>query len=235
MAEACEVWHLGRVPYSDALTLQNRAVEARSRDAIPDQLLLLEHPHTYTLGSSGHDEYLLMPPEELQRRGVEVFNADRGGDITYHGPGQIVGYPIVRLGRDVGGVRAGVVDYLRKVEQVVIDTLAAYGIAGKRIPGLAGVWVDAPEGEAKICAVGVHVNVRAVTKHGFALNVNTDLSYFEGIVPCGIADKGVTSMAQMLGQPVDAGAVASEIVAQFGAVFDRTMHQHSETEPFPIY
>jgi lipoyl(octanoyl) transferase len=220
----CEVWQVGRMPYRQAWDLQNRLVDERGRLAAPDRLLLLEHPHTYTLGSSGHDENLLMPPEERDRLGVTVLRVDRGGDITYHGPGQLIGYPIMQLSRsEAGSLRTDVVGYIRKLETVVIATLADFGIAGKPIAGLTGVWVDTPGGEMKVCAIGVKINVRAVTKHGFALNINTDLRYFEGIVPCGIADKGVTSMAQLLGVVVDETEVTRRVVNHFGTVFSLNM------------
>jgi len=211
---SCEVWQLGRIGYAEALDLQNRLA---SETTGVDRLLLLEHPHTYTLGSSARDEHLLMPPEELERLGIEVFRADRGGDITYHGPGQLVGYPIIHLQRET--LRADFIGYVRNLEQVIIATLADYGIHAYPIKGLTGVWVDTPRGEAKIAAIGVRINVRAVTKHGFALNLNTDLSYFDGIVPCGIRDKGVTSLAALLGAPVDESEAAWRLIAHFGDVF----------------
>ncbi len=224
----CEVLWLGRVPYRDAWALQDRLVAARGRDEAPDRLLLLEHPHTYTLGSSGHEENLLMSTEEREQRGVEVLRVDRGGDITYHGPGQLVGYPIVRLTR--GELRTDFIGYLRHLEQVLIATLADYGITARPIPGLTGVWVDTPRGEEKIAAIGVKITVKAVTKHGFALNLNTDLDYFRGIIPCGISDKGVTSLAAQLGQPVDEAEARRRLAAHFGQVFDFEM---IETEPLP--
>lgn len=214
----CEIWTLGRAAYADAWALQNQLSDARSRDAAPDRLLLVEHPHTYTLGSSGHEDYVLLTPEERQQRGVTLFHVDRGGDVTYHGPGQIVGYPILKLPRD-HQLRANVIGYVRKLEQVIIATLTDYGITARGIAGLTGVWVDTPRGEEKIAAIGVRVNVKAVTKHGFALNVNTDLSYFDGIIPCGIRDKGVTSMAALLGAAVDESDVRQRIIQHFGAVF----------------
>jgi lipoyl(octanoyl) transferase len=213
----CEVRQLGCVPYADALELQNRL--AGEYDG--DRLLLLEHTHTYTLGSSARDEHLLMPPEERARLGIEVFKADRGGDITYHGPGQLVGYPILQLGRDT--LRADFVGYVRRLEQVIIATLADYGVDARPIKGLTGVWVDTPQGDAKIAAIGVRINVKGVTKHGFALNLNTDLRYFEGIIPCGIRDKGVTSLAALLGAPVDEADVARRLIGHFGAIFEREM------------
>ncbi len=219
----CEVWQLGRVPYREAWALQNQLAEARGAagDAGTDRLLLLEHPHTYTLGSSAREEHLLMPPDERERLGVEVVTVDRGGDITYHGAGQLVGYPILQLQRDA--LRTDVVGYVRKLEGVMIAVVGDYGIAAKPIAGLPGVWVETPNGEQKIAALGVRVNVRAVTKHGFALNINTDLRYFEGIIPCGIRDRGVTSLAALLGSPVDEAEVRQRVIGHFGAVFEREM------------
>lgn len=237
----CEVWRLGQRPYGEVWALQDQLVAERSQDLSPDRVLLTEHPHVYTLGSSGHDEYILWNADERRARGVELFRIDRGGDVTYHGPGQLVAYPIVKLARSGERLKLDVLGYLRQLEAVVINTLADYGISGFPIPGLTGVWVDTPCGEEKICAIGVKINVKAVTKHGFALNVNTDLSYFDGIVPCGIADKGVTSMAQVLGAAVDMGEVTGRVIAQFGEVFgfemidNRVEHQgdsyDEETSP----
>lgn len=218
----CEVWRLGRVTYAAGWALQNCLADARGHGA-SDRLLLLEHPHTYTLGSSGNEANLLLPEAARRRLGIDVFRADRGGDITYHGPGQLVGYPIVQLGRDV--LRADFIGYVRKLEQVIIATVADYGVTAKPIKGLTGVWVDTPSGEAKIAAIGVRVNVRAVTKHGFALNLNTDLRFFGGIIPCGIRDKGVTSLAALLGAPVDEQAVANRLIAHFGAAFGYDMRE----------
>jgi lipoyl(octanoyl) transferase len=223
MPRLCEVWQIGRIGYADALELQNRLADERGSGGV-DRLLLLEHPHTYTMGSSAKDEHLLMLPEKRERLGIEVFKADRGGDITYHGPGQLVGYPIIQLQRET--LRTDFVGYVRNLEQVIIATLADYGVSARPIKGLTGVWVDGSlreHGEAKIAAIGVRINVRAVTKHGFALNLNTDLSYFEGIIPCGIHDKGVTSLAALLGAPVDESEVARRLIAHFGEVFDFAM------------
>lgn len=214
----CEVWRLGRVAYADAWALQNRLADERTSENGVDRLLLLEHPHTYTLGSQGHDEYVLLSEAEREQRGITTVRVDRGGDVTYHGPGQIVGYPIIKLPRD-HELRTNVVGYVRSLEQVLIGVLAEYGIVAKPVPGLTGVWVDTPRGEEKIAAIGVRVNVKTVTKHGFALNVNTDLGYFEGIIPCGIHDKGVTSMARLLGRPVDEAQVCDQIIRLFGDVF----------------
>lgn len=217
--QRCQVWRLGRTTYQAAWDLQARLVEERSQDDAPDRLLLLEHPHTYTLGSAGHDEYILYTEAERQQRGIDLFRIDRGGDVTYHGPGQLVGYPILKLPRTDQRLKFDVRGYLRHIETVIIRTLADFGIVGVSIPNLTGVWVDTPRGAEKMCAIGVKINVKAVTKHGFALNINTDMRYFEGIIPCGIHDKGVTSMAQLLGGPLDSEAVIECLIAHFGDVF----------------
>jgi lipoyl(octanoyl) transferase len=211
----CEVRELGRVDYGAALALQKGLAAERQAGLIPDQLLLVEHPHVITLGRNGREEHLLAAPEVLSRAGISFHRTDRGGDITYHGPGQLVGYPIVDLRewrRDVGA-------YMRAIEQVLIDTLADFGIAASRIPKLTGVWV----GERKIAAIGVHIS-RWVTSHGFALNVSTDLTYFQYIVPCGLT-KPVTSMAQLSidSRPPDLASVGRTLVSHFRRVFDCEM------------
>jgi len=223
MTPICEVLQPGCMPYQQAWDWQNTLADARGRGETPDRLILLQHPHTYTLGTSAHEDNLLLSADELVQRGITVFHVDRGGDITYHGPGQLVGYPIIQLPRTSDTLRMDVIGYVRNVEQVIIRTLADYGIVGKPISGLTGVWVDTPLGEAKFCAIGVRVNVRAVTKHGFALNLNTDLSYFDGIIPCGIRDKGVTSLAQLLGAPVDESLATQRLIHHFGCVFGYEM------------
>ena len=208
----CGWRQLGRIGYGEAVELQHALVERRKEGAITDQLLLLEHPHVITLGRNGHMENLLASSEVLERAGVSFYPTDRGGDVTYHGPGQLVGYPIMDLRewrRDVGA-------YVRGVEQVLIDTLAEYGIEAGRIPKLTGVWV----GERKVAAIGVHIS-RWVTSHGFALNVSTDLSYFQYIVPCGLS-KPVTSMAQ-LGAPATLDEVSRKLTVNFGRVFECEM------------
>lgn len=218
----CEVRELGRIGYGEALQLQERLVAARKRGEVPDQLLLLEHPHVITLGRNGDMKNLLASEDVLRRAGVEFHPTDRGGDITYHGPGQLVGYPIMDLRewkRDVGA-------YVRGVEQALIDTLAGYGIAAGRIAGLTGVWM----GERKVAAIGVHIS-RWVTSHGFALNVTTDLSYFEYIVPCGLT-KPVTSMAQ-LGVRASVEEVGRAFARHFGRVFDCEIVTASEASMVP--
>jgi lipoyl(octanoyl) transferase len=208
----CGLRELGRTDYGQALELQRQLIAERQQGLIPDQLLLLEHPHVITLGRNGKAANLLASAEVLSRAGIAFYPTDRGGDVTYHGPGQLVGYPIIDLRewqRDVGA-------YVRAVEQAIIDTLADYGISAGRIPKLTGVWVD----DRKIAAIGVHIS-RWVTSHGFALNVSTDLSYFQYIVPCGLT-KPVTSMAA-LGVVASLHEVGQTLAAHFGRVFDCEM------------
>ena len=210
-----EVRRLGRIPYADALAMQRSLVEDRRAGRIDDLLLLVEHPHVLTLGvrGDGGRSHILATPDALASRGVEVYEAGRGGDITYHGPGQIVGYPIMDLQPD----RCDVHRYVRDIEEVLIRTASDYGVEAGRVDGLTGVWV----GREKLAAIGVRI-ARWVTSHGFALNVTTDLEYFGLIVPCGIADRSVTSLATRLGHPVDRALVEDRIVAHFGEVFART-------------
>ena len=216
----CIVRQLGQVGYASALQLQQQLVAERKQGTIPDQLLLLEHPHVITLGRNGHVENLLASDDIMARAGIEFFPTDRGGDVTYHGPGQLVGYPILDLRdwqRDVGA-------YVRGVEQAIIDTLADYGIAAGRIPKLTGVWVNHEGLDRKIAAIGVHLS-RWVTSHGFALNVSTDLDYFQYIVPCGLS-KPVTSMAA-LGVHATLHEVGERLAAHFARIFDREIELQS--------
>jgi lipoate-protein ligase B len=201
---------LGRTDYSAAWDLQRRLFAERAEGATGDWLLLTEHDHVYTLGTSGEMDHLLAGPDELRTRGAQVFTTDRGGDITYHGPGQLVGYPIL----DLHAYYLDLHRYLRDLEEVIIRTLATYGVTAGREPEFTGVWV----GGSKIAALGVKAS-RWITMHGFALNVRTDLSYFDRIIPCGIFHKGVTSMEQILGTPVDPDEVASRVCAAFAEVF----------------
>ena len=206
---SCCVTNLGRIDYARALALQAELVAQRKRGEIPDQLLLLEHPHVITLGRNGQAENLLASEEVLSRAGIQYHPTDRGGDITYHGPGQLVGYPIL----DLRDWKRDVVGYVRAVEQVLIDTLGDFGIIAGRVQGCTGVWVD----HAKIAAIGVHIS-RWVTSHGFALNVNTDMSYFQYIVPCGLT-KPVTSMAK-LGVQTNLEEVAERLADHFCRIFE---------------
>ena len=204
---------LGRVPYTEALALQRSLVEERRAGRIGDTLLLLEHPHVLTLGvrGDGGRSHILATDESLASRGIEIHETGRGGDITYHGPGQIVGYPIVDLNPD----RRDVHRYVRDLETVLIRTAADYGIEAERVEGLTGVWV----GAEKLAAIGVRI-ARWITSHGFALNVSTDLDQFNLIVPCGIADRGVTSLARLLGRPIDTAEVEFRIIEHFSNVFN---------------
>ncbi len=210
---------LGRVEYGAAWELQRRMVAARKAGAIPDVLLLCEHPHVVTLGRSGKRANLRASEDVLRRMSVSFFETNRGGDITYHGPGQLVGYPILNLSeirRDVGW-------YVRSLEEAMIRATAEWGIVSKRVPGRTGVWVDVPAGaateEEKLGAIGVHLS-RWVTSHGFAYNVSTDLRYFDLIVPCGIAGKRATSLEKLLGRRVEIKQVAPRMAAHLGELFD---------------
>ena len=254
---------LGTVDYATGLRLQQQLVALRKEEKIGDVLLLLEHSPVITLGRNAKAANVIASPELLAQRGVELFECDRGGDVTFHGPGQIVGYPIFdlrgfarerRTPRPPSAKRLGAVEFVRRLEEVLIRTCADFAIPTKRVPGLTGVWTDveatachserkrtirrivlgveepavcrAPprtaSPEAKLAAIGVHIS-RFVTSHGFALNVNTDLSYFNLIIPCGITAKPVTSMQQELGKPLDLNAVAESISRNFGTVFSSQM------------
>ena len=206
----------GRVEYGDALGRQRRLVEQRKAGAIPDVFVLCEHPHVITLGRNAKREHLLADDASLASRGVLVHATDRGGDITYHGPGQLVGYPILNL----NGHRRDVVWYVRQLEEVLIRAVGEFGVEAGRKAGMTGIWV----GEEKLAAIGVHLS-RWVTSHGFALNVTTDLSYFHWIVPCGITDKRVTSLERLLARPVAMDEAKRAVVRAFGEVFSRRMEK----------
>jgi lipoyl(octanoyl) transferase len=212
-----EVRRLGRVEYADGLALQQRLVEQRKGGEIPDQLLLLEHPDVITLGVKTRNDrsHVLETPEALAARGVALFETGRGGDVTYHGPGQLVGYPILDLKPD----RCDVHRYVRDLEDVLIRAVAEFGVAAGRVAGLTGIWAGPPGREDKLAAIGVRIS-RWITSHGFALNVTTDLSRFGLIVPCGIADRGVTSLERLLGRGVAMAEVEDAVVRHFAAVFD---------------
>lgn len=216
-----QIRRLGRVAYGDALDLQKRLVEQRKAGEIPDQLLLLEHPPIITLGVKTRDDrsHVVATPETLDHEGVEVFVSGRGGDVTYHGPGQLVGYPILDLRPD----RCDVHRYVRDLEEVLIRAVAGFGIVSHRLPGLTGTWV----GDEKLAAIGVRI-ARWVTSHGFALNVSTNLEHFGLIVPCGIADKGVTSLDKLSGRSIAMNDVENAVVEAFSLVFERRI---AETVP----
>jgi lipoyl(octanoyl) transferase len=213
-----DVRRLGTIDYQAGLDLQRELVEQRKRGEIDDQLLLLEHPDVITLGAKTRNDrsHILESAEALAERGVSVFETGRGGDVTYHGPGQLVGYPIIDLKPD----RCDVHRYVRDLEEVLIRAVATFGISAGRVNGLTGIWVGPPGREAKLAAIGVRIS-RWVTSHGFALNVNTDLSRFGLIVPCGITDRGVTSMERLLGRNVPMDEVANAVVNAFSSVFFR--------------
>lgn len=265
MTGVCHVYRLGVVEYRQAWDLQNRLAGEIARQARPPTLLLLEHPHTYTFGRRGKAENLLWDAAELERRGVSLHWVDRGGDVTYHGPGQLVGYPLLPLGaigfarnpsvgtgkpastsneegrqvEEAASLRlpqADYVGYLRRLEACLIDALFNLGVAAGQIPGLTGVWLQpdvlsrcrscAPElrrSPAKIAAIGVKVDARGVTRHGFALNVDPDMSYWDGIVACGLAEHPVVSLAQALNEPPEMDRAAGAVIAAFGRVFDYEM------------
>jgi lipoyl(octanoyl) transferase len=209
---------LGIIAYDSACELQHWLVQARKTQAIPDLLLLCQHPHVITLGRNGKREHLRVASHVLGQMQVDFRPTDRGGDITYHGPGQIVGYPIVDLAEHRRDIRW----YVEQLEEIMIGATARFGIAGKRLAGAHGVWADTPLGEQKLAALGVHLS-RWVTSHGFAYNVSTDLSYFDLIVPCGMPDKRATSLECLLGRAVSIEEVLPHLIEHFGRVFERRM------------
>ncbi|MFO7260126.1 MAG: lipoyl(octanoyl) transferase LipB [bacterium] len=212
-ARALHARWLGTVEYGEGLRLQEELVRERRAGSIPDQLLLLEHPHVITLGTSAAPDHVLADDVERRLLGISLFRTGRGGDVTYHGPGQLVGYPILDLKPD----RCDLHRYIRDIEEALIRALAGFGITAGRRPGLTGVWV----GDEKIAAIGVRVSSGWITSHGFALNVDPDLRYFGTIVPCGIRDYGVTSMARCGVQGLTPRDVAGPVAERFAEVFDR--------------
>jgi lipoyl(octanoyl) transferase len=206
------VRRLGLTPYADGLELQSRLVAQRRAGDIPDTLLLLEHPHVITLGTSSHRDNILVDEAQARLLAIEIFETGRGGDVTYHGPGQLVGYPILDLKPD----RCDLHRYVRDLEEVLIRALASFDVRAGRKDGLTGVWVD----DEKIAAIGVRVSSGWITSHGFALNVSTNLSFFGSIVPCGITRFGVTSIERVVRGVVAMGEVCAAVAAAFGEVFD---------------
>jgi lipoyl(octanoyl) transferase len=211
-----EIRRLGLVPYAEGLAIQERLVEDRKSGRVPDQLLLLQHAPVITIGVKARSDrsHLLATADTLAAEGIELFETGRGGDITYHGPGQLVGYPILDLKPD----RCDVHQYVRDLEEVMIRAAAAFGVRATRVPGLTGVWV----GGDKLAAIGVRI-ARWITSHGFAFNVGTDLRHFSLIVPCGLAGSGVTSLEVLTGRPVAIEEVETVMAQSFAAVFDRTL------------
>ncbi|HET7151723.1 MAG TPA: lipoyl(octanoyl) transferase LipB [Candidatus Acidoferrum sp.] len=216
---------LGLIGYADAYALQKRLVAARKVDAIEDLLLLCEHPHVITQGRNGKREHLLVGENVLRQKGVEFFETSRGGDITYHGPGQIVGYPILNL----AAIRRDVVWYVRTLEEAMIRATAEYGIKAKRVAGKTGIWVESGNTEDKLGAIGVHIS-RWVTSHGFAYNVSTDLRFFDLIVPCGIADRKATSLEKLLGRAVEKSEVVPRIAKHLAELFGLELKETSKDE-----
>jgi lipoyl(octanoyl) transferase len=214
----CRVVRLGLVPYDQACNFQKRIVQARKKSVVPDVLLLCEHPHVITLGRNGRREHMLASDHLLGQMNVEFHSTDRGGDITYHGPGQIVGYPIL----DLAAHRRDVRWYVSQLEEIMTRATADFGVATKRVEGQHGIWVDTPVGEEKLAALGVHLS-RWVTSHGFAYNVSTDLRFFDLIVPCGIVDKRPTSLERILGRAIHSSELRPRLIARFGEVFGCAM------------
>jgi lipoyl(octanoyl) transferase len=211
VARALVVRRLGTVPYAEALRLQDELVASRRAGETPDTLLLLEHPHVITLGSSADEAHVLVEPAERDRLGIEVFEVGRGGGVTYHGPGQLVAYPILDLKPDHKDLHA----YLRDLEEVLIRVARVYGVEAQRRAGLTGVWTAS----GKLAAAGVRVSSQWITSHGVALNVSSDLRFFDRIVPCGIVGEGVTSLSRELGRLVDMDLVARTFAEAFADVF----------------
>jgi lipoyl(octanoyl) transferase len=224
---SCHIVDLGPMGFTPAFALQTRLVAARKADAIGDVLLLCEHPHVITLGRNGSREHLLASEPVLRQKGVEFHPTNRGGDVTYHGPGQIVGYPVLNL----GAIRRDVVWYVRMLEEVMIRTCTDFGVAAGREVGKTGVWVDqgAHHEAEKIGAIGVHIS-RWVTSHGFAFNVATDLRFFDLIVPCGIPGRAATSLEKVLGRRVEPSEAAPKLVQHFGQVFGLEMRNASRND-----
>ncbi len=246
MIRTCHVHLLGIVPYEEAWELQNRLAGEISAGIQQPTLLLLEHPHTYTFGRSGNADNMLWDEATLARKNISVHWVDRGGDVTYHGPGQLVGYPLIPLGtpnlqveqrRDSAHLpKADYIEYLRKLEVTLITALANLGVTAEQSPGLTGVWIQLPpptqSGDeslmasqlpSKIASIGVKVDARGVSRHGFALNVNPDMSYWEGIIGCGLEDYQETSLAELLSPPPTVESVMQGVIAAFGEEFDYTM------------
>lgn len=254
MSPECLVLELGLLPYAQAWQLQNDLAARIAAGDHPPVLILLEHPHTYTFGRRGQAQHLLWDASELACRGIAVHWVDRGGDVTYHGPGQLVGYPLLPLSTaglqaSAGGAghipQADYVGYVRKLEEVLIHALGQLGVTAQRISGMTGVWVPQTEatplhgslspstGYAKVAAIGVKVDARGITRHGFALNVAPDMSYWQGIVACGLEGAAITSLAQLL--PVTPGMpqVRAALLQAFGDVFTYKMISPAETKHIP--
>ncbi|MEZ4593022.1 MAG: lipoyl(octanoyl) transferase LipB [Chloroflexota bacterium] len=226
----------GRLDYLEAWELQKELVAYRVENPeASGKLLLLEHPPTYTLGRNGRLQNLLLSEDQLNERGIAFYHVDRGGDITYHGPGQLVGYPILSLKRVYDQPGLGMVQrYVTDLEEVLIRTLAQFGVTAQRFEGHRGVWVETASGLDKIAAIGVRIQKNSITSHGFALNVNPDLTYFNHIIPCGIRDHGVVSLAELLPQPVTIADVLPHLIAAFAAVFQVQLNAEESHMASPL-
>ena len=216
-SRSCHLYCPGNKEYGDALTFQNKLADMRLHGEIPDSLVLLEHPPTYTLGRKSNRDHFMVPRGWIDSGRVSVHEVDRGGQITFHGPGQLVGYPVIRLADG----NKQIVQYIRKLESMLVAALRSLGIDGRTqkkarlSPPSTGVWVN----DEKIAAIGIKVNGNMVTTHGFALNINTDLDYFEKIIPCGMKDKTITSVERCLGHPIPMALAINKVVMAFAEVF----------------
>lgn len=246
MNRVCQFTYLGVVPYIEARELQEQLAREIAQGERPPTLLLLEHPHTYTFGRSGNAENLLWDETKLKEMGISVHWVDRGGDVTYHGPGQLVGYPLLPLGKPGIPLEGGsdsmrlpqvdYIEYLRKLESTLITALANFGVSGEQFSGLTGVWVKLPAPlqtsdpsfmvnlpPSKIASIGVKVDARGVSRHGFALNVNPDMSYWQGIIACGLDGYSETSLAALLSPSPTIEEVMGSVIKAFGKEFDYAM------------
>ena len=214
----CSYKWLGQVDYGRAWDIQARLVSDRTKEKRNHSVLFLEHPPTYTLGRGGNTDHLLITEDRLKELGAVMYRTDRGGDITFHGPGQLVGYPIL----DLKQLGIGIKTYVRGLEEVLIRALSVSGVNGERLPGFPGVWVR----DEKVAAIGVRLNRNRITSHGFALNVNNDLAYFSNIIPCGIRDKKVTTLKRLTNRAVQPVDILKDVVAAFGEVFSLIMEGH---------
>jgi len=207
------VCHCGMLAYPEALVVSQSMVEKRAKNKIPDTLLLLEHPPTYTLGMQGRIEHLLIPESVLKTRNIDVHRVDRGGDITFHGPGQLVGYPVL----DMKIRKLDIRQYVDKLENVILQAISGFNVSGDRLNGFPGVWIH----REKVAAIGVKINAAGISSHGFAINVNTDLTYFNNIIPCGLPDTKVTSLAEITGDDIDMDKMKKSVAAAFISEFDK--------------
>jgi lipoyl(octanoyl) transferase len=229
MPDVCHVLRLGMMDYQQAWELQNRLAEQIASGSHPQTLLLLEHAHIFTFGRRGRAENLLWSQEELARRGVQTLWVDRGGDVTYHGPGQLVGYPLLQLapvtaGREPGRLpQADYIQYLRRLEKLLIHALSELGVSAQPREGMTGVWVQAGGEQLKIASIGVKVDANGVTRHGFSLNVAPDMSYWQGIIACGLVDERQTCLADLLARPISMEQVIAALLAAFGTEFGLQM------------